>query len=228
MLAWPLAILAITTLAAWLVGVRQRVDDIHIVIFDALFCISAVWVCTGCFPSFSNKPDKQAWLALPASTLEKLAGKFVLVVPLYLVALYAGYGLLAAIVNAGFAMLGVTTLADFNPLGPEALTLLPVFLAMHGILVLGAIRFDRFALPRTLLTLALLGLVAAVVLMVVAHLIFPEHFSGWRLVSKIRLDTRGSFMLGEAIPALAAVLFYWLLPIGSWMTAWSMLTRKEL
>lgn len=228
MLAWPLAILAISALVTWLIGVRQQVADVHVVIFDALFCISAAWVCTGCFREFSNKPDKQAWLALPASTLERLAGKFIMVVPLYLVALYAGYGLVAAAVNSAFAMLGVTTLADFNPLGPAALTLLPVFLAVHGILVVGAVRFDRLALPKTLLVLALVGLVAAGLVMAVAHLVFPEHFSGWRLVSKIRLDTRGSFILGELIPVTAKALFYWVLPIGSWIAAGRMLARKEL
>lgn len=228
LLLYPLAVLPMAALVAWFGAVQHGVIAIHGVIFNGLLAMSGMLVASAAFWQFRVPSNKRLWLALPARTIEKLASKFLLVVPIYLVALYTGYALIAAAIDGLFALSGFHAIDRFAPFAPGQLVLVQVYLAAHGVLVLGAAVFDRHPLPRTLAVMA--GLAGSVFIIVYAALriAYPEHFDGWQLIEKIRFDTGGNSAAGRLLPEALHAAFFYLLPASMWVSTYFVLKRKEL
>jgi hypothetical protein len=228
LLVYPLAILPLVAMLAWFGAVQHGMAAIHAVIFNGLLALGGTLVASSAFWQFRETSSKRIWLALPARTIEKLASKFLLVVPIYLVALYAGYALIAAAVDGLFALSGFHAIDRFEPFAPGQLALVQVYLAAHGVLVLGAAVFDRHPLARTLAVLAALAGGVFVIGYVVLRIAYPDHFDGWQLVEKIRFDTGANPATGRLLPEAMHAAFFFLLPVSMWVAAFFVLKRKEL
>ncbi len=225
---WGLVVLVLAAATAWFGAAGHGIGTIHTVIFNVLLCCSGLLVSTGAFDCFSDKARKVDYLLLPARPWEKLASRFIVVVPLYLLALFAGYWLISIAIDTAFAAIGFDGIDHFDPFGAGSTAVLPVFLAIQGLLVLGAIVFDRQALPRTLALIAAVLVLGALAAWIVLRLGYPDHFSGWRLVEKIHFHTDSSWVTGHGLPMLLHAAFFYLLPVLAWLAAGIALQKKAV
>ncbi len=225
---WGLVVLALAAATAWFGAAGHGIGDIHTIIFNALFCVSGLLVSTGSFDCFSDKARKVEYLRLPARPWEKLASKFIVVVPLYLAALFGGYWLVSIAIDTAFAAVGFNGIQHFDPFAAGSTTLVPVFLAIQGLLVLGAIVFDRHALARTLAVMAAVLVLGALSGWILLRLGYPDHFAGWRLVEKIHFHTDSNWFAGKVLPTLLHAAFFYLLPVLAWLAAGIALQKKAV
>ncbi len=228
LLRWGLAVFALAMAAAWIGAARLGVGGVHTLIFDALLCVSGLVVSAGSFACFSDKARRIEYLALPAHPWEKLASKFILLVPLYLLVLFGGYFLIAILIDSLFAAFGLVAIDRFEPFASDALVLVPIFLALQGLWVLGAIVFNQHALARILAAMAAVLVAGALLAYAGLRVGYADHFDGWRLVQKIRFDTSTNWWLGALLPSLLHAAFFYLLPVSGWIAAGIALKKKAV
>ena len=203
------------------VSVPAGMDSEQPRLFQVLFPICLLFggaAFTSIIYSDMHHPlERYHCLMLPLSALERFISRYLLTGPLYLLYVIVFYWLFEQVA----ALLTETAFdnraASFSLYAPFMKDYIKAFFAGHAVMLLGAIYFRGYALPKTLITALLLQTSFALVLIVSVKLMFWEYFeSFWSMENIKPFDVNLELII--TVPFLGDVLvaaFYlWILFIG--------------
>ena len=126
-----------------------------------------------------NQPDnKLFYLTLPATSLEKFISRWLITGLGFAVLLTIGYWLTTLVAKAlGIAIFDFN-IGDFNPFTKENILFFQIYLAVQTIFLLGAVYFRKFAIFKTVLATAFIGLCLVVISAISFRLVMFDLFDG--------------------------------------------------
>ena len=180
------------------------------------------------FRALHDKNTNEAWLLLPASSLEKTLARL-LALTLGIVAYLAVFTTAVSIIVESLNLLfyGHRN-AFFDPLDPAVRDRIPLYILLQSIYFLGAAWFRRGHFIKTTLAITLCVAGLAVLAMVTARIAFADfplelspHLWNPRLVLSTELES----LHGMARTALLALMV--LLPVACWSIAWLRVSEAQ-
>lgn len=132
------------------------------------------------YASLSNKPKKQFYLGLPASTLEKFTTKWIITAVLFPIALLILYQLFAWGIQAVISNISYLsfTLEAFDPFSEKNWLMIRLYLVLQTIFLCGAVVFQRYAIFKTIFALTIFGLASLAATLLVFRILFASAFTG--------------------------------------------------
>lgn len=188
------------------------------------------------FHEFRTIGKRQTYLCLPASNLEKFACKWLLTFlafPIIYTLCYALYQqmILPVFIESWtgitFNKISLFTSETFSEFSPVA-----IYLWLQGIFLLGAVAFNRYVLPKTILANSVFNIATAIVAVILFRIVFASYFTGFFSIETqdINVQPSQSFQIFMEDRALGILTFisYYLVPIVIWVIAFFKLKEKEL
>ena len=246
------AVMLIIYVIAAIVGRNSGIDSgftimsargsyaLHDSLYSILLVVGGLIVTSLAFSEAHSKTKNHEWLMLPASNIEKMTGRLVLTSVGYAIASLAFYfvfSMIAAGVSSIFLGVNFTI---FNPFNREVLLTVAHYLVAHSLFFLGAAFFRKYHFIKTALSLSGLGISFAILLAILARLVFWEYFTGFmpseKLITLIdSVDNWNVVVAGLDLEKTARVfevlgnVFYWALiaPL-CWILAYFRLKETEV
>lgn len=127
----------------------------HIIPFAALLIFVGFYLCGSLFWQFKTSYAKQNYLSLPASHIEKLVSKSIIILPVFISAVYIAhflYGLMLPPMSVSEDNgVGLSTALSLVKITPSQVLI--YFLTYHSIFILSSAYFERYALLKASLLL---------------------------------------------------------------------------
>lgn len=127
--------------------------------------------------------QRQFYLTLPASNLEKFASKWVVTAiffPIAYTLLYQvvalGIGVAAKYYSGGYELEQLSLFGDFQRFH------IRLFMVFQSVFLLGAVVFQRYSIVKTTFSLMIVGVGLLVFLYLCLRLVCPEYFNGFAMV----------------------------------------------
>lgn len=213
-------------------GSNQVPPDAGEIVFTILLLVCGCIVTATIFREFRYGPERLRFLSLPASNFEKVLSKWIYTLPFYfmvvLVVFSIGYPLFSAILES---------MTDFQFVALTELELrffkypILAFFIAHSIIFLLAILYNRFPIPKILVTGLVLALIAAVLLAIYFRIIFYDHFSGLFKETELFRTRRLSNEFQQWAPTFFEQFPYLFAMIGVpfiWLISYFKMKEKEV
>jgi len=177
------------------------------------------------FTALHDKTRNEAYLMLPASSLEKTLVRLLsvsVVTPLFVIVMLT----LASIFTEGVSSLFFkTAFSPLNPFQGIVLRTLGYVVILQSVFFLGAAWFRKAHYIKTVLTLILLFITIGVITAVLFRLLFASYFNGLDSPRMIQFDLEPMLesqfpVLMNTLETIGKVLFYGLLAPFCWFVAW--------
>lgn len=147
-------------------------------LFAPLIYLGGFIVTSRAFAEVHSRTKNHDWFMLPASTLEKLAGRWILTSFGYVVAVAVGYTLFSVIAaGISFVLMG-SSFPIFNPFAKAVLLIMANYLVVQSLYLLGAVFFRKNHFLKTVITLVCLGIFLGIFGSIVVRLVYWEYFDG--------------------------------------------------
>ena len=178
---------------AWTITTTAQADDreyeLHIMLFPQWLLIGGFIISSLAFYEFIKPTERQFYLQLPASNLEKFVSRWLLTGIVYTFGLVVYYWLFSLFAN----WIGVTfydhQFDAFTPFRENNLIAIKSYLAAQTIFLAGAATFKRFAFFKTLFAAIILVAVVAFFSMTSFRIIFADLFDGlYRMRPEMMID----------------------------------------
>ena len=158
----------------------QVPPDAGEIVFGILLIICGSIITASIFREFRNPPERLKFLALPASNFEKVLSKWLYTLPFYFL-------LTSAIFIVGYPLFGnlIESLVDveYVPLLELRLKyfgyLSLLYFLIHSGIFLFSLFYNRFPIPKIIVTGFLTVIIGAMVLGLFLRIIFFDHFQGF-------------------------------------------------
>jgi len=195
-----------------------------------LFCMLLIWGPIAASHSFRELHDKemnQAYLLLPASALEKMISRLLLVIVVF--PLYA----VVFVMALSWLMIGVQSLLGTNSWGAfvpsEFLQPISIgtFVVNQSLFFLGAAWFRKMHLIKTVLSLTGLGIGMSIFAGVVLRTVFPDVMSGdFDFDPAVLFENHEG--LTNVLLFVLRLLYYAVLPTFCWSVAWLRIRETQV
>lgn len=189
------------------------------------------------FDELNNPLEKQTYLNLPASTLEKFTSKWIITVIIFPIAFLLMWIILSnSIALIIDRIIGVSSLG-FNPMDSVVFLFLKLYVAIQGIYLIAAVLFSKYELLKITLASMALNLITAFIIVFLFRIIFYDYFDGFVMVGpkgsgdfNVSASVQEPFhsYVEETIPRILRYLLFIGVPILSWVVAYFKLKEKEL
>jgi len=201
---------------------NQVPPDSGEIVFTVLLLVCGGLVTATIFREFRDTPERLRFLSLPASNFEKVLSKWLYTLPFYylivLVIFGIGYPLFSVIIEAALDYTFVP-LTELQPRFFKYATL--AFFIGHSIIFLLALIYNRFPIPKIIVTGLVLAIIAVILLSIYFRIIFYDHFDGFfketelfrtqRLTNEFQEWVPGFFERLPYLFAMTGVPFIWLI-----------------
>lgn len=182
-----------------------------------------------------NAPlERQTYLTLPASNLEKMTSKWILTFILFPIVFTLAYWILSIFVDRIIEFFFLMEIPRFRPTGEETIFFIKIYMAIQGLYVIGSVIFNKYALVKTGIGLFVMTILSILVMVLCVRIIFMDHFDPWSMnVNKeirVSREVQPSFVrfIEGPFQSLGLYLFWIGLPILSWIVAFFKLKEKEV
>ncbi len=173
------------------------------------------------FRAMHDKTRNEAWLLLPASSLEKTLARLIAVTVGFVAWLLVFVTLVSLVVESLNLLLFGKRNGFFNPFDPSVWENITAYIFLQSIYFLGAAWFRRAHFVKTTLAITLTVAGLAVIALLTARIAFADlpqdlsqHIGNLRFV----LETEFESLRAIADAALSAALI--LFPLACWSIAW--------
>jgi len=170
------------------------------------------------FRDLHGRSTNASYLLLPATALEKTAARLLIETVLFVVYLLLFTTVLSLAIEGMTAAAFDARFDPFSPFDRTAWLVLPHYVAVQACFFLGAAWFRRAHYIKTVLALA--AIVAA--LATVGTVIAAALFMGGSWIPN------GNFVSFDWVVELAAVGYYFVLPLFCWFVAWLRVQEAEV
>lgn len=154
----------------------QKVFDSHPVAYAVALLAGGFILSSLAFQDLGNTLKRTNYLMLPASAFEKFLSLWILTCICWVIAFSALFVLFAAAANSlGHLFFSDITYVSFDLFGKTALTAIKYYVVIQGIFLAGAVHFRGYVLPKTILTLLLLGFVGGIIFYFTLSDLYPSH-----------------------------------------------------
>lgn len=212
--------------------------NMHEVFYPLTLLIGGHVFTSLAFRDLFHKQKSYVFLTLPASQIEKYLFK--------LISTTIGFAAVATIVYFLFSLLasGITTLffriahPVFKPFSPFVWDVIPFYLVTQSVTFFGAVYFKKLHLLKTILSLTVFGILAGVVVTLLARVIFWEFFTGFftpnteALFLDLDISYFGQYPSFErftkTLILVAQILFYAVMPLFFWITGFIRFRETEV
>jgi len=166
----------------WTITTKAQAEDheneLHIMLFPQWLLIGGFIISSLAFYEFIKPTERQFYLQLPASNLEKFVSRWLLTGITYTVGLVLFYWLYSQFAN----WIGLTfydhQFDAFTPFRGNNLIAIKSYLAAHTIFLAGAATFKRFAFFKTLFVAIILAAIVALFSLTSFRIIMADLFDG--------------------------------------------------
>ena len=207
----------------FVISLLERFQDpwFHRELFGYTLLIWGIWATGRAFRPLHDKTLREAYLLLPASSLEKLLARlFVVTVGLLLFLLTFSTILSVAIECFNLLYFG-NRRPFFNALDPEVWHLIGVYMVVQSPYFLGAVWFRRASFLATSLTLVVLCALLAVVWLVTVRIMFGGlGWDAWNMIDALKV-----WHFADA--GVLQTILLTLLPLALWSIAWLRLKEAQ-
>lgn len=209
-------------IGAWIGGVTTQDYSIYLIISMAIYSVVNASMS---FTALHDKNHNEAYLLLPASSLEKVLVKLIstsVVLPFAIIVLIT----VTSIISEGLT--GLIFQTGFAPLNP--------FLGIHfeawlyvvigqSIFFLGAAWFKKAHFIKTVLALAIMSIAFGILGGILFRIVFASYFNGFWIMKNIDIDMENMMIqnypgLANFLMYTARIIFYAILAPFCWFTAW--------
>ncbi len=161
-----------------LTGSRNGGNNFHAAMFSQWLLVGGFIVSSLAFYEFIKPTERQFYLQLPASNLEKYVSRWLLTGFVYTTGLVIYYWLFSQFANwVGMAFYN-HQFEPFTPFREDSLIAIKAYLAAHTIFLAGAATFKRFAFFKTLFGAIILLAIIALCSLASFRIIFADLFEG--------------------------------------------------
>jgi len=189
------------------------------------------------FDELNNPLEKQTYLNLPASTLEKFTSKWILTViifPLAFLVLWIILSYTVAILVD--KIIGVSSFG-FNPMDSMIFLFIKIYVAIQGIYLIASVIFTKYEFIKITFASIILNIITAFCISFLFRIIFYDYFDGWMMIGP---NGDGNFnpsssvqepfysFVENTVPRILTYLLFIGLPILTWVVAYFKLKEKEL
>ncbi len=193
----------------------------HRELFGYILFIWGIWTTSRAFGPLHNKTLRDAYLLLPASSLEKLLARLLAVTAGFLLSLLIFSTILSFAIECFNLLHFGNRRPFFDVLDPEVWNLIAVYMVVQSPYFLGAVWFRRASFLATSLTLVVLCALFAVVWLIAGRLAFGGI--GWDVWNKIDALKYWHF----ANSGILQTILLTLLPLALWCIAWLRLKEAQ-
>ena len=166
----------------WTINTTAQADDreteLHIMMFPQWLLLGGFIISSLAFYEFIKPTERQFYLQLPASNLEKVVSRWLLTGIGYTIGLVAYYWLYSLLANWIGATFYDHQFDPFTPFRGNNLIAIKAYLAAHTIFLAGAATFKRFAFFKTLFAAIILAAIVALLGLTSFRIIFADLFDG--------------------------------------------------
>ena len=166
----------------WTISTTAQADDreheLHIMMFPQWLLIGGFIISSLAFYEFIKPTERQFYLQLPASNLEKFVSRWLLTGIVYTIGLVAYYWLFSLFANWIGTSFYDHQFDAFTPFRGNNLIAIKAYLAAHTIFLAGAAAFKRFAFFKTLFTAIILAAIVALISLTSFRIIMADLFEG--------------------------------------------------
>lgn len=156
-------------------------------------------------------------LMLPVSALERFVSRYLLSGPLFLLYTIAAFRVFEIVASWFTQLLHGQTLPALTLASEEVHVIIWLFLAGHALVLLGAIYFRSYALPRTALSVMALAVWLGLLMHVAVKIAYWDHFPSLFSMEQstpIRMTLWMEQLPDNAIQAIFFLLYCWVLFIA--------------
>lgn len=152
------------------------------ILYLTMLSIVGFFVTMLVFKDFRTPQDRLQFLQLPASNFEKVLSKWLYSLP--------GMWLLTAFVFIfGYTLFGAIIESYTEVVYPSLKWIrwemigngLVIYTVVHSVLFLLAMIFNRFVIPKSIISLVILTILTLIILGVIIRVIMFNHFDGWSM-----------------------------------------------
>jgi hypothetical protein len=224
-------------------NIRNGVEDFHAGFFVQLLFFGGFIVTSLAFREVHQNGAGIFYLAIPASTFEKLASKLLITSVGFVLGSAVFYTATAALSEGVNRLVFGWNHALFNPFNRTVLRAAAIYLVTQSVYLLGSVWFRKLAFVKTALWATLFAIGAAVIAAVAARILLAGHFT-WSSVQVgsvrifgdgINIDFNDLFREGSRARALilgfktaAEILFWGALAPVCWLAAYFKLGEVEV
>ena len=204
--------LAGVALIAYLTNLAPRggPPEIYVVLYPVILWSGGLLFTSMIFADLHHPLQRFHYLTLPCSNLERFLSRYLLTGPLlvlYVLVTYAAFDFIASIVASGLTVLSA---APFAPLDPRIVEVTTQYLQLHALMLLGAIFFRSYALPKSLIAGAVIGCGLVAVQLITVRLVFWEYFT--TIIPSESVEAVRLLVLPRPLVASLTILLYlWVL-----------------
>ena len=207
----------------------HRGPGFHFAVFGIALFAWGIIASSRVFRPLHHKTGNEAWLLLPASSLEKTLARLLAVTVGIVVYLLVFITLLSIVVESLNLLLFGNRNEFFNPLDPAVWNRISLYIVLQSLYFLGAAWFRRAHFIKTTLAIALTLAGLAAVGVLTARIVFADfpldvslHVRNLSFI----LETESESLYGMARAALRALMV--LVPIACWGIAWLRVAEAQV
>lgn len=209
----------------------SNAPDFHYSLFPFSFIAIGLVLTSFSFREMNSPHERQFYLSLPATNLEKFLVRWfemVVLYPLFYIVLYYIFSLIFNTLTARY----FGSIYDaFQPFSINVYVFFRVFLIAHSIFFLGAIAFQKYNFFKTAFFSFGLFILSVLIFVVLFRITFASFF-GEGLFSEpvVEANINDSFknFIETTVIPVSEFLVHWILPLFLWFVAYLKLTEKEL
>ena len=201
----------------------QKVCNSHPVAYTVALLAGGFILSSLAFHDLGNALTRHNYLMLPASAFEKFLSVWLLTCVCWVVAFTLLFIIYAAGVNSlGHLFFSDKTYVAFDMFGILPLTAIKYYVVTQGIFLAGAVHFRGYVLPKTVLSILLLGMVCGIIFYFTMSDLFRTH---------VEFIDQYSKMTDTPLYNLWLVLkwmFWWVLAPLCWVITYTGLKEQEV
>ncbi len=206
-------------------------DPFHLNFFGFAILFIGFMFTSVLFNELNREHERQFYLTLPASNLEKFTTKWIESIILFPIVFVALYALFFMIIKPIIMATMGCTLPDFSPSNTMILFFIKLYISLSGIFLLGAVVFGNFSAVKTIASIAVLGAIFGLIVFIFFRVIFYDFFHGWEIHPPHDGREPAPWIqdfMSKRMPTILEYLMWLAIPLFTWVVAYFKLKEKEV
>ncbi len=210
-------------------------DDFHQGIFYPILIVGGFVFTSGIFKEMHHKETNLPYLMLPASALEKVLSRLLLVSLGWVLFSIAWYTLYSALSEGINMILFGKAHPVFHPFTVDVWKAAAHYTVMQSLFLLGAVFFRKLHFFKTLLSLAAFTIFASLFAMLMVRIVFAGYFEGSLFIdmgegfeASMHILSRQMEHLGRIFLPVVRFLYWLVFPLFCWVLVYIRFREVEI
>ena len=220
-------LLIINTLMVWSMDANDMDENFHLVFYALTMYGGGAILTSRAFGELHRPLSRISFLNLPASTFEKLLSMFLLTAVGYGLLIWLVYPLYVLIVNGFTDAIFGRYMSPISWTDTWVLFHLRLYLVVNSVFLLGAAIFNRFVLPKTLISILVIEILLFALGMLILRIVFIDVEDLFN--SRPPQPSKSFINFAEnTLWSWAQQFFWWLVAPFFWVVTYFKLKEREV